>query len=261
MTMRILLTVVLTVMCHGPARADEPTGAATVEQTPAKLKDKADEVQRRRLEASLDQAAVRLAKLQAEVRETEAQLRKKTGRTDVSPDSLRQTASRTENELEALELDTAGSTARLQALTAAIAEVAKKGEEAAKNDEVTKQLMEVVAARDQELQMKQKMAEQATISQAEIMEARARRAEAMAKLAERRTAVAASAGGGALADWNREMLDLSLDAQERQARTAILKDRLEHLKAGFDDVDRLEELKAAQADARARVAELQREFR
>jgi hypothetical protein len=197
--------------------------------------------------------------VQAEIRETEAQLRKKTGRTDVSPDSLRQVASRTENELEALELDTAGATARLQALTNAIVEVAKKGEEAVKNDEVIRQFAEVVAAREQELAMKQKLAEQATISQQELMEARARRAEAMAKLAERRTTVAASAGGGALADWNRQMLDLSLDAQERQARTAILKNRLEHLKAGFDDVDRLDELKATQADARARVAELQRQ--
>lgn len=261
MTMRILLMSLLMVAWQGRALADDRADAAANEKAAAKLQEKANEEARQRARARADEAAARLAKARAMVREKEAELRKKTGRTDVGPFALRQEASRTENELEALELDAAGATARLQALTSAIAEVAKKGEEAAKNDEVTKQLMEVVEARDKELVMKQKMAEQATISQSEIMEARARRAEAMAKLAERRTTVAASAGGGALADWNREMLDLSLDAQERQARIAILRERLDRLKSGLEDVDSLEELKAAEAEAQARVTGSQtREF-
>jgi hypothetical protein len=254
--MKQILTVVL-VVALSASFAPGDDKSALPDANPQVVRDNA---LRARAEARLQSAQAGLSAVHDQVRKVEEVLRDKTGRVDVSPDSLRQAASRMENELESLQLDTAGADARMKALAKTVSEVAHKGEDAANTDEVAKQLMIVVAAREQELAMKQKLVEQATISQADLGDARARVAEAKAKLAERRIAVSASAGGGALVDWNREMLNLSLDAQERKARTEFLKQRLDRLRSGLPEIEQLEDLKSAVPDVRARVSDAQRDL-
>ena len=252
--MKQILSVILVVLLGASLSSGDDKSATVVNPNPQELAN----ALRAQTQQRLDVAQVELAKAHAQVRQVEEELRDKSGRVDVSPESLRQAASRMENELESLQLDAAGATARMEALAKTISEVARKGEEVAKGDEVAKQITVVVAAREEELVMKQKLFEQATVSQAELADARARLAEAKAKLAERRMAVSASAGGGALGDWNREMLNLSLDAQERQARTEFLKQRLDRLRSSLPDMVKLEDLQIGISEARARVAEAQR---
>jgi hypothetical protein len=71
-------------------------------------------------------------------------------------------------------------------------------------------------------------------------------AEAKARLAERRQAVVAAAGGGGLSEWNRELMNLSLDAHERRARTKFLEESLKRLHGAMPLLDKLEAVRDAQ---------------
>jgi chromosome segregation ATPase len=201
--------------------------------------------------ATLDQARQMYQKLQNELRD-------RTGRIDVAPESLRRAAARLETELESLQLDAAGGAARTKALEATIAEVAARGQDAAKRDEVAAEYEKVASAREQALKNAEALAAQKTISLQELENARATLAEAKARLAERRINAVAAAGGGALAEWNRELLNLSLDAQERRARMAFLKDSLERIRQGLPMLDQMQELEEALPAARRGVAEARR---
>jgi chromosome segregation ATPase len=201
--------------------------------------------------ASLENARQMYQKLQAELRD-------RTGRIDVAPNSLRRAAARLETELESLQLDAAGGAARTKALEKTIADVAAQGQDAAKRDEVAAEYEKVVTVREQALKTAEAMALAATISHAELENARATLAEAKARLAERRTTAVAAAGGGALAEWNRELLNLSLDAQERRARMAFLKESLDRIRQGLPMLDQMQELEEALPAARRSVAEARR---
>jgi chromosome segregation ATPase len=204
-----------------------------------------------RARKSLDQA-------QAMFRDIQEELRSRTGRIDVSPASLQKAAARLEAELESLQLDAAGSAARMEALEKTIATEAARGQEKAKGDEVAAELMIVVSARENALKRMEMLAQQATVSQEEVERARATLAEAKARLAERRLTVAAAAGGGALSDWNRELLNLSLDAQERRARTLFLKESIDRLRSGLPHLDKLQEYQDALPTARQELVEARR---
>lgn len=204
-----------------------------------------------RARASLDQARQMYQKLQAELRD-------RTGRIDVAPESLRRAAARLETELESLQLDAAGGAARTKALETTIADVAARGQDAAKRDEVAAEYEKVAVAREKALKNAEAMAAAATISQQELENARATLAEAKARLAERRINAVAAAGGGALAEWNRELLNLSLDAQERRARMVFLKESLDRIRQGLPMLDQMQELEEALPAARRSVAEARR---
>ena len=204
-----------------------------------------------RAQASLDQARQAYQKLQNELRD-------RTGRIDVAPDSLRRAASRLETELESLQLDAAGGEARTKALEKTIADVAARGQDAVKRDEVAAEYEKVVSAREQALKNAEAMAAAATISHQELENARATLAEAKARLAERRTTAVAAAGVGALSDWNRELLNLSLDAQERRARMAYLRESLDRIRQGLPMLDQMQELEESLPAARRTVAEARR---
>src|SRR5258705_7928703 len=233
----VLLTSVVAAMPHRAAAAD-PNLQDLSPQHPAVLRAKMQLEQARqrweRARKSLDEA-------QAMFHEMQEVLRSKTGRIDVSPASLQKAAARLEAELESLQLDAAGGAARMEALEKTIATEAVRGQEKSKGDEVAAELAIVVSARENALKRMEMLAQQATVSQEEVERARATLAEARARLAERRLNVAAAAGGGALSEWNRELLNLSLDAQERRARTLFLKDSLERLRSGLPHLDRLQE--------------------
>ena len=201
--------------------------------------------------SSLEQARITYQKLQNELRD-------KTGRIDVAPDSLRRAAARLETELESLQLDAAGGEARTRALEKTIADVAARGQDAAKRDEVAAEYEKVAAAREKALKNAEAMAAAATISQQELENARATLAEAKARLAERRINAVAAAGGGALSEWNRELLNLSLDAQERRARMAFLRESLDRIRQGLPMLDQMQEVEEALPAARRSVAEARR---
>jgi chromosome segregation ATPase len=250
----LLITFATAAALHRAAAAD-PDLQDLSPQHPAVLRAKVqlDQARQRweRARKSLDQA-------QAMFHDMQEVLRSKTGRIDVSPASLQKAAARLEAELESLQLDAAGGAARMDALEKTIATEAARGQEKSKGDEVAAELTIVVSARENTLKRMEMLAQQATVSQEEVERARATLAEAKARLAERRMSVAAAAGGGALSDWNRELLNLSLDAQERRARTLFLKESIERLRSGLPHLDKLQEYQDALPTARQELVEARR---
>jgi chromosome segregation ATPase len=254
-TCLIVLLITITSAAPQLAGAQEQKLQELSSQHPAVLRAKVQLDQaRHRWESarkSLDQA-------QGMFREAQEELRSRTGRIDVSPASLQKAAARLESELESLQLDAAGGAARMEALQKTIATEAARGQEKAKDDEVAAELAIVVSARENALKRMEMLAQQATVSQEEVERARATLAEAKARLAERRMTVAAAAGGGALSEWNRELLNLSLDAQERRARTLYLTQSLDRLRSGLPHLDKLQEYQDALPTARQELVEARR---
>src|SRR5258706_10384362 len=225
----VVLLILMTSAAPQRAGAQEQKLQDLSPQHPAVLRAKVQLDQaRRRWESarkSLDQA-------QGMFHEVQEELRSRTGRIDVSPASLQKAAARLEAELESLQLDAAGGAARMEALEKTIATEAVRGQEKSKGDEVAAELAIVVSARENALKRMEMLAQQATVSQEEVERARATLAEAKARLAERRMTVAAAAGGGALSEWNRELLNLSLDAQERRGPPPFPEENPEPLPPG-----------------------------
>lgn len=196
--------------------------------------------ERDKAEQRLDEAKQRLERAQREGRSIREELRQKTGRMDISNESLAKAAARLESELERLQLDTAGGEARIEALQKTVATVSDRAESAAAKDEVAAELAVVVGVRQKEVVAQQMLIDAKGGSQLDLERAKAAVAEAKARLAERRQAVVAATGGGGLSDWNRELLNLSLDAQERRARTRFLEEGLTRLGAAMPLLERLE---------------------
>jgi chromosome segregation ATPase len=206
--------------------------------------------------ANLKAAQVGYEEAQENVTRLVGALRKATGRTDVSPEAILRAATRLEDELESLELNAAAGEARLEAITRTIAEVTAKGTDTARSDPVAAELATVVAAREEGLAVTEKLYKQGAASQEATQAARVALADARARLLERRQVAVAQAGGGAgaLADWNRELLNLAHDAQERKARIKYLGDRLKTLRDAQPLLDQLAAAHEAKARAEARLA-------
>jgi chromosome segregation ATPase len=256
MIRRCCLLVVLMMLLNAVAMPAHAAG----ERPLSDLSPEHPEVIRAKEQAArrVDRAEALLASAKQSFQKVQSELRDITGRIDVAPESLRKAASRLESELESLQLDAAGCTARTEALERTIQDVVARGLDAAKRDEVAAEYAIVVASRQAALKNAEALVAQGGISNQELENARAAFAEAKARLLERRNMAATAAGGGALADWNRELLNLSLDAQERRARMKYLSQSLDRIRQGLPMLDQLQELEEALPAARRAAAEARR---
>jgi hypothetical protein len=194
-------------------------------------------------------AADDLSKVNAQIQDLRAQLRKSTGRLDVSPAGLRQAIASLDQEQQKLSLDAAGLTVRKNAMEAAVADLAKKAATTAEQDPVSQELASIVTLRERELARMKELQKQATISASEVDKAQANLAEARARLLERRSTTARSSGGDALSEFNHELTLLSINVVENQARREFVKNSLDRLAPTADQIDELESLTTARARA------------
>jgi len=163
-----------------------------------------------------------------------------------------------EGELQSIEYDLAGLKARGEALTGQIAKIAQQIEAAPKTDEVTAELEKVVALREKELNRIQSLVDKQLASDQEISQALEPVALARAELAKQRQAIAQAAGGDLLAEFNRDLIRLSIETAEMEARREFLQSKLAMVKERnlLELADRYEEEVAAQLpDALKAVAE------
>lgn len=183
--------------------------------------------------------------LKDKVADMEAQLHSLTHRAETSRVSLRKAASQMDEEAERLALEQAGADARQKALEIAIEQQAKRAEAAVQTDEVAAELQKVVDARTTQVKRMEQLQATGAIPNADVDGAMAALAEARARLAERRQHTAAAAGGAALADWNRELLNLSVANAERHAKLKFLEDRREGLATALRAADDVSDYKDA----------------
>jgi hypothetical protein len=210
------------------------------------------QVERRRQMQAVEELAVRI-----EDRRNKA--RTMTGRLDVSPDAIRATAAKLEDQRMTLELELAGSSARRKAIEERIAEISARGEKGIKGDEATAQLEQVVKIREQSLALIRKQHEAGVVATVtEVSKEEAALAEAKARVALRRSDVAAAAGGGELlSQLNRELTMLSIDVQERHVRMELIEKQLARLRDVPSLLDTIESDQAALGRARMKLETIQ----
>jgi DNA repair exonuclease SbcCD ATPase subunit len=208
----------------------------------AAMQSKLDEVSNDHFGVQLDQANRELTRandqyqeLLARLENSRAKIREQSGAIDVSPATIRQLLSSLQNQYESVQIDLTAKAARRDALAEQIAKYSKEMEEKIKDDQVAAELEKIVAIRQQDLEVKKKMYDAATVAQSEVNSAISAIAEAKAKLLERREAATAAAGGDILPAWNRELMNLSVDLAELRARDDAISKRMSQ----FKDVDRL----------------------
>jgi hypothetical protein len=166
-------------------------------------------------------------------------LRSTTHRTDLSAEAFRNSIGSLEIERQKLELDLAGMQARRDALDKAVAEQSVRADKAAQSDPVAAELEKIVEIRQKQFEYGQEQARLRTISAAEASTFEAALAEAKARLAERKLAAAGQAD--VLSAWNRQLLDLTVDVRERQARLDAISKMLDEFSGAVEKARALEE--------------------
>jgi hypothetical protein len=193
-------------------------------------------------EQEVQQAEAMREKTLGEVRQVRDELRKQTGRADVSPDGIRQAITKLQEQQEQLQLDKAGAAGRYQGLTVAIDELTAQMKKKADSDAAAAELEHVLSLRQQELKRTQELSQARAISQHDLEQAESAVAEARVKLLEVRRQAIGTTNSESLDTWNRELINLSVSEQERRARLDFIEKRLEQLSNALprlDDLDRL----------------------
>jgi hypothetical protein len=210
------------------------------------------------IHAEKDRQMRAVEELAAQIEDRRNKARSMTGRLDVSPDAIRATAAKLEDQRMTLELELAGSSARRKAIEERIAEISARGEKSIKGDEAAAQLEQVVKIREQSLDLIRKQYQAGSGAAMEVSKEEAALAEAKARVALRRSDVAAAAGGGELlAQLNRELTMLSIDVQEKQVRTELIEKQLARLRDVPSLLDSIESDQAALGRARMKLEAIQ----
>lgn len=162
--------------------------------------------------------------------ELESVLRDRTGRMDVSQKGLQGYANQLQSELDLLTLQEIGSHARSQAIEDAVASQLSQAEKMSHDDSVAEELQKLAEAREKQMQLIEQQYKHGVTTAAAIQEATSALADARAKLAERRQTVVSNAGGDVVNALKRELLNLNIDAHERQAKMEFLQKELTRIK-------------------------------
>ena len=196
----------------------------------------------------------------------EAKLRKQSDSIDVSPATIHQLLSSLQTQRESLSLDLVAKQARAEALTEQIAKFSDQLAKKVEDDPVATELQKVVELQQKAADHLHEMFTRGLASPTEVDKANTELAEARAKLVERKSLAASTAGGDTLAAWNRELMNLSVDQAELNARLKAINERLNRLSDAGDMLDRAEQIRARIADvnkamteADAKVSDLQSE--
>lgn len=130
-----------------------------------------------------------------------------------------------------IELNLAGAKAREEALTAQIAKIGRDVEAGIKSSPVAVELQRVVDGRIKNLQRMQTLVESGHAPESEMVEAQEAVALAQAQLAQYRESAANEAGGGLLAELNKELIEMSVRTAEEEAQLRHINRQLEEIQA------------------------------
>lgn len=183
----------------------------------------------KRSEEALKAAQADYASSLRELMTTEAEVRQATGRLDVSPDALQKAASRLDELHETLMLEQVGADARRRGIERAMKQEVEIAAKHLEEDAVLTELQKLAQTREVQLKRIQELRKAAAVSEADVDGAVAALAEAKAKLAERQQQSTAGPEAETMASLRRELLNLNINDEERQARTAYVKAQQDHL--------------------------------
>lgn len=152
------------------------------------------------------------------------------GIADASIDGVHAMARDLDSQLEMTTVDIAGKTARQKALAVAISKLSDEMDAKVAADPITHELLDVVTIKERELFRAKQGHSQGAVSDGDLDHAADECAQAKAALLERREAAAKAAGADSLDQWNRDLLSVSVDLAEQNARGNIIKSRVESLR-------------------------------
>lgn len=152
------------------------------------------------------------------------------GRADLSRERVISEISELEREREELMGSLMAVKAREEAVADQIARIAKAVETVGAQQEVLEQLTKVVELRHGDVERTQKLKAAGQASDSELTSALEAEAVARAELASRRADFRREAGGEQLAVLNRELMSLTIDSAEKQARLKYVDERLKNIK-------------------------------
>lgn len=186
--------------------------------------------------AEQDKAAARLAELRAMIAQ-------ESGRIDVSSEGIRSAVQKLEEQQEQLQLEDAGAAGRRRGLEEAVKKYTDLAKTRGDSDPVVAELEKVAALRERQFARMLQLNKAAAVSESDLAAAEVAVAQSRAELAAaKQRAAGGAATNEALEAWNRESMNLSIEALDRQARLEYLNARLAELKRA---VGRLAELDQA----------------
>ena len=213
------------------------------------------------LQNLIDKYRQEQANCQERMSSVREQIAKATDEPGITPELVRQDVGRLVEQREQLEMEAAGANGRRDGLEKAIAHLSHRLEERVKSDPVAKELEKAAGAREQQVKLLEEQFKTGQITQADVLAAQAALAQAKAELEAARQHAGGAGSLEALDAWDRELLRLSVDGQERQARLQYINERLRKLAPALDDVVDLERTSEhlALADKLLRQAEDERD--
>jgi chromosome segregation ATPase len=246
---RIMATGSMAIMLLSAAPASQPD------------RDDAPLVRIQLAEKELDRAEAMREQALAQVRQLRDELRKLTGRADVSPGGLREAITRLQEQQEQLQLDEAGAEGRRKGLAVAIDQLTVEVKKKADSDAAAVELEHVLDLRQRELKRTQELAQAHSVSQHDVEEAEIAAADARLKLIEVRRQAIGTTNSESLDAWNRELINLSVAEQERRARLTFIGNRLEQLSNALPKLDDLERQMAEAQRAERGLQEAESQLR
>lgn len=230
----------------------------------AKAIDRLTSGEHERLEQALERSKAALLSLRAEAATTDAQRRELLnikGLEVGSPDAIRKVVSDLRAQKDAIDLQLVGRKARTEALTQRIAELAAAARKAGESDAIATELSRVLEAREAALAREKLRQNEGLASQQSLLDAMAQVAAARADVLRARSA-AGAAVQEQMSRLNAELLSLSVDAAEAEARRAHIDSRLDEIRSAnlVEKTDRADELARRLASLRANISQSESEL-
>ncbi len=155
----------------------------------------------------------------------------------------------------ALTIDLAGLDARQSAIEEAAKKASQSGKHNMERQVMIDKLHQIVNVQRQKLEQAEKLRKQGSASEGDFQDAERQLLEAEIRLAD----ATASFGQAEDSTWNQQLIAVSLDRAEKQARLQRVEDLLAQYAATRPSVDQVNELNQVIGQLNARVQELQRD--
>jgi chromosome segregation ATPase len=210
------------------------------------------------IRAELDHVRKKYDEQRSMVADLTEVIREATGRIEVSADLLHQAAAKLDDQLMELELEDAAGKARMDAVLNELGKLEHATTRVSDQDIATAELEKVVAVRQKQYDTIVKMRATAAISQNEVEEAAAQLAEAKARAAVQREQAVAAAGGDTIIALRKELTDLTITQEDRNARLQYLAKQRDGLRNGLRYVDKLQQAEAEVHNLQSRIDELEK---
>jgi hypothetical protein len=191
----------------------------------------ADEQQLRTRLEQVEDDLRRIAAQTESIRKRQRELLQEAGRNTLSRAEVENKIRELEDIKGSIELDLAGMQASEAALSAQIAKIGQQAIQASKNSEVAAEMAKVVDIREQQVKRMELLVQSGQANQLELGNVQEQLAQARANLAQYREAASQSAGAGLLTELNKNLVELSVESAENEAKLTAVENQLAEIGA------------------------------